>query len=67
MAKIEAIEVIILHSVAGPKHLTFNSGERVYLPVEIAKEWIAKGLAEQVEQAAEIKVIPHTKTPKKGK
>ena len=67
MAQAEMIEVVVLHSVAGPKHLTFNSGERVYLPVEIAKEWIAKGLAEQVEQAAEIKAIPHTKTPKKGK
>ena len=67
MAKAEMIEVVVLHSVAGPKHLTFGKGEKVFLPVEIAKEWIASGLAEQAEEAAEIKAIPHTKTPKKGK
>jgi hypothetical protein len=46
----KGIEVIILHSVAGPNHLTFGKGEQVILPTEIALEWINTGLAERVQK-----------------
>lgn len=46
----KGIEVIVLHSVAGPNHLTFGKGEQVILPAEIALEWISKGLAERVQK-----------------
>lgn len=46
----KGIEVIVLHSVAGPNHLTFGKGEQVILPAEIALEWINTGLAERVQK-----------------
>jgi len=62
MAKIEGVEVLVLHSVAGPKHLTFGKGEKVILPKEIADEWIKSGLAQLITQEQE-----EVKTVKKRK
>ena len=60
----KGIEVIVLHSVAGPNHLTFGKGEQVILPAEIALEWINTGLAERVHKKES--AIPKS-TSKKGK
>lgn len=69
MMTAELIEIMVLRSVAGPKHLTFGKGEVVSLPKTIAEEWVNTGIAEFTgSKSTEKQAKPTTtkKTTKKG-
>lgn len=69
MMTAELIEIMVLRSVAGPKHLTFGKGEVVSLPKTIAEEWVKTGIAEftgATNTVKEAKPVTTKKTTKKG-